>query len=765
MTLREGDQLATYEVVRRIAAGGTAEVWEVRHTILGSRHALKVLQPHLVEREDVRQRFLREGKLQSSLDHPGIVRVTDVIAEPGVAGLVMDLLDGEALDEHVDRAGPVAVDQARAWLLEVLDAIGHAHERGIIHRDLKPANLFLVHDGRIRVLDFGIAKVLDQRQTATQATLGTAAFMSPEQVAHPASVDHRTDLFSLGAVFYELVTGTAPFEGATVFDTMQRVVAGTYRPASAVPPGLPPWVDAVIARALATSPNDRFQSAAEFAAALTAPQAVRAPTAPLQLAQPPPPRRSVLPLLLGGVAVSAAAMAFGMWWLVWRPVLHDITVVSTACGTWELSVDARAGERDLLARVDGEEVGRQTVDRRDDYVFTGVAAPGTSVQFEIAFEDGPSLSRTVTTDAFDGTLVLRDAGPWPEGRVPAVEVDIDSDCPLPRGSRWKATIDGTQEEGGVQALGFVLPTSGIREGRWPVAVEVYRGDDPLLSSEIRLEVTAPCVDADLDGHTTCDNDCDDSDPHVHPGMRERPGDRVDNDCDGVDGKDADGDGYLSVGTGGSDCDDDDRRVNPGAPELATPNGVDDDCGGLVDEGTTAFDDDGDRYSEDDGDCNDADPDVHPAATELPDCRDQDCDGDIDEGVALPSVDDGYEPNDTYAAATDLAARGSSFSRDLGIVTRDDGDDEWFHFYSQDGLLDTWGIDVTAVRLPEQAAYRLEVIGPAGAVRASKTVTRDGQMAAVRGQGFRNDSGVYKLHIVPVKAPRPWCPATFRVVSR
>lgn len=764
MSIREGDHVGTYEVIRRLAAGGTAEVWEVRHASLDSRHALKVLLPHLVVREDIRQRFLREGKLQSTLDHPNIVRVTDLIAEPGVAGLVMDLLDGEALDEVLERVGVVAPDDARRWLVEILDAMGHAHSHGVIHRDLKPANLFLTQSGAIKVLDFGIAKITDQRQTGTQATLGTAAFMSPEQVASPASVDHRTDIFSLGAVLYELVTGTNAFEGDTVFDTMQRVVAGNFRPPSAIVEGLPTWVDAVVARAMAVQPDDRFQSTQDFRDAMFSDIEAPAPRAAAPAA--PPASRRIPWAAIGGSFVAATALAGGLWWSTHRTLVHDATLQVNACGLWTLDVRAQGAYSDLTIRRNGDVIERRSIYGEQTLNFSGRASPNQPLTMDIGFPSGPALRRSEQVPAFDGNLDLPQRASWPHGRVPAVPVRIKTPCSLPRGLRWTATIGPDEHKGTVSAGRFVLPTSGLAEGVWPVSVSVFMGDDVLLSTDTTLEVTAPCVDQDGDGYTTCDGDCNDTRTDIHPNANEIPNDGLDNDCKGGDGIDADGDGFSSVASGGQDCDDRDRRVHPRATESSAPNGKDDDCDGTTDEDTVAYDDDGDGYSERDGDCNDADATTHPNASELPDCRDQDCDGDIDEGVSLVSTDDGFEPNDARSSASDLGTNDDiQFRRTLDLVTREPSDEEWFQFHSDDGPFDDWGIDIIAEQLPVGSSFAVEVYDGRGTKKGATVLARDGQSLQVRGKGLYDDSGDYLLRVVPKGVAKPWCPVKIRVVSR
>lgn len=273
--LEIGQKVEKYVLESLVGEGGMARVYAVRHTILGSRHALKVLSSELLTRPGLRERFLAEGRILAQLSHPNLVAVTDVVVEPGVAGLIQELLVGQSLAERLEQSGPMPVGQIVDYLEPVLEAVAHVHDAGIVHRDLKPSNIFLHEraDGSIRpvVLDFGIARLMSgaevdhgrKRQTRTGATLGTAHYMSPEQLQAPQSVDHRTDIFSLGAVLFEMVTGRVAFDGDTEFVVMQQIAAGSFdleliqrSPASNLA--------GVVAKALAQDPGDRYPDCRAF---------------------------------------------------------------------------------------------------------------------------------------------------------------------------------------------------------------------------------------------------------------------------------------------------------------------------------------------------------------------------------------------------------------------------------------------------------------------------------------------------------------------
>jgi len=306
--LQPGTQLdGRYEVVQLLGQGGMAAVYEVRHLGLHSTHALKVLNADLARNEDIRGRFLEEGRIQARLRHPNIVQVTEIVTTP-VAGLVMDYIEGPTLGE-LCRERPLEPQPLLEVFLPVLDAIEEAHRKGVVHRDLKPDNIIVGRDNRGRfqpkVTDFGIAKVLvgdskdGKARTQAGARLGTLLYMSPEQIRGAAEVDARTDIFALGAILYEAATGRVAFHASSDYDTMKRIVEGTYEPPERVIGGLPPVIAGCIRKALAVDPAERFQDCAAFRDALE--QVLEAnPTVP------PKPARSYAVTQVGHVAPPSA---------------------------------------------------------------------------------------------------------------------------------------------------------------------------------------------------------------------------------------------------------------------------------------------------------------------------------------------------------------------------------------------------------------------------------------------------------------------------
>jgi serine/threonine protein kinase len=281
-----GSVVGNYEVLEQIGEGGMATVYRVRHRFLDSIHALKVLHPELARDEGIRDRFLSEGKIQANLRHPNIIRVTDLVAEPGVAGLVAEHIDGLDMSSWIEkRGGTTDAERIREIFIPVAEALAIAHKAGVIHRDVKPSNILLstLSGGGVHptVLDFGIARVVGdgpgQRKSATRtgAQIGTVAYMSPEQLKGARDLDLRTDVFGLAATLYEFTTGEPPFSGATDFEVMTAITRGSRVPISERVPDLAPGIAAAVNRGLEPERQKRPESASEFAQLLSEPASSR----------------------------------------------------------------------------------------------------------------------------------------------------------------------------------------------------------------------------------------------------------------------------------------------------------------------------------------------------------------------------------------------------------------------------------------------------------------------------------------------------------
>jgi serine/threonine-protein kinase len=233
-------------------------VFEAHHATLRTRAAVKVLSPGLESEELFRQRFHREADLQAQLRHPNVLRVLDYLEDNGQWFLVVEYLDRGSLADLLARGVKVTRAQALTWVRQALAGLGHAHQKGIVHRDIKPANLLLGENGEIVVADFGIARADGTPAlTTTGAVIGTPQYMSPEQIQTPDRIDGRSDIYSMGIVLYELLTGRKPFDSGSQFAVLQAQISQPPPPMRAIDPGIPPELEAAVMRALSKKPEDR----------------------------------------------------------------------------------------------------------------------------------------------------------------------------------------------------------------------------------------------------------------------------------------------------------------------------------------------------------------------------------------------------------------------------------------------------------------------------------------------------------------------------
>ena len=268
----------TYKITKKIGEGGMGIVYQAEHVRLPKSFAVKVLSAAVAPESELYHRFRREAEICSRLKHEHIVDVVDFnLTEDGRPYLVMELLEGEDLATRLDLAGRLPIEKVIDILGQVTSALTEAHEQGVVHRDLKPQNIFLCQrrhqDDYVKLVDFGISKIQGAGSvlTATGAFVGTPVYMSPEQTgAGGAKVDHRTDIYALGVITYQLLTGRLPFEGENFAQLVLSIISKPAPSLTAVAPDLPPAVDAVIQRALAKDPAARFQTATAFYDALRA---------------------------------------------------------------------------------------------------------------------------------------------------------------------------------------------------------------------------------------------------------------------------------------------------------------------------------------------------------------------------------------------------------------------------------------------------------------------------------------------------------------
>jgi len=304
--LKIGQVLSSrWKLVRLLGEGGMGAVFEAEGVNGEGKRAIKILHPEYVTEEEVLRRFYAEAETAKRLEHPNIARIFELeTAEDGTPYLVMELLEGIPLAAYVRPGVPHPVQRAAPIIHAVLLALTEAHRRGIVHRDLKPENIFLVRQASgqfgVKVLDFGIAKVMDAAggmgsKTRTGVLLGTPGYMSPEQLKNAKTVDPRSDLWSVGVMYYEMLTGREAFEADTEFGRLTAVLTQEPAPIDRDNPQLAPWRD-FFARALSREVDRRFQSADEMAAMLLAlARGGPVPQAPVKMPEPPPPASQVAP--------------------------------------------------------------------------------------------------------------------------------------------------------------------------------------------------------------------------------------------------------------------------------------------------------------------------------------------------------------------------------------------------------------------------------------------------------------------------------------
>ena len=324
MNLAPGTKLGPYEIVSLLGAGGMGEVYRARDSRLKREVAIKVLPQALSLDADRLRRFEQEALATAALNHPNILAVFDIGTYEGAPYVVSELLEGETLRERL-RGGSIAMRKTLDYALQIAHGLAAAHEKGIIHRDLKPENLFITKDGRVKILDFGLAK-LTQREpggrtalaTATQATeagvvMGTAGYMSPEQVRGVA-VDPRSDIFSFGAILYEMLSGKRAFHGDTAADTMSAILKEDPPDFNETNRNVSPALERIVQHCLEKNPESRFHSASDIAFDLEHLSGTSGASARVAAVGSAPRHRKLLLALAAGLAIAVVMLALG-WWL------------------------------------------------------------------------------------------------------------------------------------------------------------------------------------------------------------------------------------------------------------------------------------------------------------------------------------------------------------------------------------------------------------------------------------------------------------------
>ncbi|MBA2569117.1 MAG: Stk1 family PASTA domain-containing Ser/Thr kinase [Actinobacteria bacterium] len=401
-----------YRVIRKLGAGGMADVYLAEDEELGRRVAIKILNDRHANDESFVERFRREAKNAAGLSHPNIVSIYDRGEAEGTYYIAMEYLDGRTLKELLIARGPMSIVDAIHHTRQTLTALRFAHKKGVVHRDIKPHNVMVDADGRLKVTDFGIARAGASQMTEAGAIVGTAQYLSPEQ-ARGAAVDQRSDLYSIGVVLYEMLTGSVPFTGDSPVEIAMKHLSDTPRPPSSIRPEIPPDLDMVVLRALAKNPDDRFQTAEEMDAELAriaeggsvteitadaatavlsgtslanAPTAIASPRRPqrrptnYRYQDPPPRRRPLWPWLLAILGLVAALLA---GWFAYDRIQDSLSGSSTVSVPNVEGIREHLAVQNLLARGLEPDVKRKTSeDPRDRVGFVYDQDPNAGIRVD-----------------------------------------------------------------------------------------------------------------------------------------------------------------------------------------------------------------------------------------------------------------------------------------------------------------------------------------------------------------------------------------------
>ncbi len=261
------EQIRDYKIIKKIGEGGMGTVYLASDTMLERNVAIKVLNPLLTKDSQFTDRFRHEAKVQASLIHPNIVTLYNYFREGDNYCMVMEYVEGDTLKQLITNTGPLP-EQKVIWLLnQILEAVGSAHKKGIIHRDIKPSNILLTGDNTVKILDFGIAKILqDKGLTKTGTKMGTIYYMSPEQIKAVKDIDHRTDIYSIGVTLYELLSGRIPFNVDTDsdFEIMNEIVTGEFKDPREYYPHISDWLVDILFASVHKDRTKRIQNTDEF---------------------------------------------------------------------------------------------------------------------------------------------------------------------------------------------------------------------------------------------------------------------------------------------------------------------------------------------------------------------------------------------------------------------------------------------------------------------------------------------------------------------
>ncbi len=434
MALSPGDRLGPYEVIGFLGEGGMGQVYRARDPRIGRDVAIKVLRTSGVNVANVAA-ITREARAAGSLNHPNIVAVYDVAIEGDAPYVVEELLEGENLRTRLDR-GMLAFRKAIDYAIQIGQALASAHAKGIWHRDVKPANIFITKDGHVKLLDFGLAKIVESESTVTMSKgideshtgriVGTAGYMSPEQV-RGQPIDHRTDIFALGAVLYEMFTGARAFKRPSTVETMNAILNEEPLDPVAVNADLSASAAALVRRCLEKDQEERFQSARDLVFAL---QQLRDPSTRTSAPLPSPRRLKItLGALTTALILIAAALAAWLMRPDSNPSFQPLTFTRGRIGGARFAADGQAvvyseaRQGNALLRVARIDLADSPASRDLDY------APGTDILATKTGELALSLRRRfLIGERFVGTLALAPSGGGSPHEVAENVEDADWDA-------------------------------------------------------------------------------------------------------------------------------------------------------------------------------------------------------------------------------------------------------------------------------------------------------------------------------------------------
>lgn len=409
-------RIGKYELLEQLGSGSMGTVYRGRDTILDRPVAIKTIQTGYDVAEDVRERFYREARVCARLNHPNVVSVYDLGEEDGTCFIAMELLSGSDFGQLIERRENIPLALKLNAMAQVCEALAHAHREGVIHRDIKPSNLFLLADNRAKVVDFGIARLSASQLTRTGSVLGTPNYMSPEQLEN-APCDGRSDLFSAGIVFFEFLTFHHPFEGNLI---PRRIKEDRPDSLLAQNPGLPAELEAILMKALAKDPADRFATADEFAAAL------RDVKIPVPAAPPEPEHdRKRLKMALAGLGMGAVLLIIAPSYFraekpesfvatarVAMPMAHILD--RPRDGAKEITSKSRGAELNVLAMPKSTAEGWVRVQGRDGDVYS---RPG--------YVKAVDLTDWMPKDPDAALALARMSGPMEAGTDAEIRSQID----------------------------------------------------------------------------------------------------------------------------------------------------------------------------------------------------------------------------------------------------------------------------------------------------------------------------------------------------